>query len=94
MAAERLLRLLINSIPTLITYCDTNEIQLIVNDAYAAWFSKDKTTARLIGKHLSYLFGSIYEVVHKNVEFCLRGQVSILGKILQYIYIISQEIKF
>lgn len=80
---EEQVRLITDSVPTLIAYIDTGKRYRFNNQAYQDWFGCD--TAEVIGKHLQDVIGeSAYQAIQTYVETALLGQKVTYEKAVTY----------
>ena len=70
---ERLLALITDNVPALITYIDKNERYLYVNKAYYDWFGLKKED--IIGKKINDILPpESYKIVKENINSVLKGE--------------------
>ncbi len=71
--SEEHLRLVIDSLPVLISYVDLEQRYRFCNKAYERWFGRPRE--RINGKHLKEVLGeSAYKVIRRYVEAALSGK--------------------
>ena len=64
---ESLLRLLINSMPVLISYVDSDMHYRFINEQYETWFNQPR--AEIEGKHIRDVIGeSAYQTAYQHVK--------------------------
>ena len=66
------LQLIINGIPAVVAYMDTEGKYVFVNATYCLWFNKP--AEHFIGKKLREVFAEGYAIVEKSVERAFKGE--------------------
>ncbi len=69
---DDLLRTLVDNLPSMVAYWDSEQRCRFANRAYIRWFGV--TPASLIGKHLSELLGPLYRLNLPYIQGALRGE--------------------
>lgn len=67
-----LLRHLIDNLPVMIGYIDTDQQVRLANEAYARWMGF--TTVSIVGMHMSDVLGDRYHIAHPFIERVLSGE--------------------
>ena len=71
--SERLLRLITDAVPALISYVDLNRRYRYNNLAYQTWFGQDKQS--VLGKHMSEVLGTLaYEKIKPFIDRAFAGE--------------------
>jgi len=72
-ASERLLRQMLNALPVLIAFVDTDQRYRYVNNSYSEWFNVD--TTQMVGRTAREVMGGeAYALVQAKIEGVLRGE--------------------
>ncbi|WAC73058.1 PAS domain S-box protein [Roseateles sp. SL47] len=71
-AAQRDLRNILDALPSMVGYWDRNLRNRFANRAYRNWF--DLRAEDMVGKTMSELLGSLYQLNRGHVEAALRGE--------------------
>jgi PAS domain S-box-containing protein len=80
---EEELRLIIDAVPALISYVDTEGRYRLANRAYEVWFGLD--SGAICGRHLRDVLGeATWEVIRPRVEAALAGQRVAFEDVLPY----------
>ncbi|MGI6455450.1 MAG: PAS domain S-box protein [bacterium] len=81
--SESLLRLLINSMPVLISYVDSDMHYRFINEQYETWFNQPR--AEIEGKHIRDVIGeSAYQTAYQHVKRVLSGEEVNFEAFIQY----------
>ena len=71
--SETQLRLITDSLPTMIAYLDSNQRYIFVNEHYAKWAGRPKK--EIIGRHTREILGEdTYALIHEHIANVLSGQ--------------------
>jgi diguanylate cyclase (GGDEF)-like protein/PAS domain S-box-containing protein len=71
--SEAQIRLLTDSLPSMMAYIDTEERYRLVNRQYAAWFGQSKES--IIGATVKTVVGeSLYQEIQDNLQLALQGK--------------------
>lgn len=80
--SESELRLVTDSIPSLISYVDKTERYRFVNAVYEDWFKQPRE--QIIGRRLEDVLGAAYPAVRENVRRALAGETVVFETKLDY----------
>lgn len=79
------LKLVIDSIPSLVCYFDHNRRYKMINSSYERWFGLK--SENIIGKHLSEIVGEeAYNQTAPNIDLAFEGQTTIFELETPYLY--------
>ncbi len=81
-ASEEQLRLVTDSLPVLIAYCDRDETYLFVNKTCEEWHARPRQ--ELIGESIRTLVPEIYDDIKPRIEAVLSGHRATFGKSITY----------
>jgi len=75
----RRLRLLIDNLPSMISYWDRDQCNVVANQAFIDFFGK--TPAEIHGRHLREVLGEdLYELSRAHIEGVLAGEKQVFGR--------------